>query len=117
MSRLPGACAVLSVTLAALSCARSRSLPEHPGTPARAGGEMARYLRAVDPRAADGIPRISPEAVVELQRADRLVLVDVRSADRYREEHALGAINIPLSQIEDRGGELPSGRRIVAYCT
>lgn len=38
-----------------------------------------------------------------------LPLVDVREVDEYAAGHVPGAINIPMSQITERLGELPEG--------
>lgn len=49
------------------------------------------------------------------QRADHHLL-DVRQDDEWQAGHIDGAQHIPLSELADRLGELPSGRSIVAVC-
>jgi phage shock protein E len=56
------------------------------------------------------------------REAHRLVaagarLLDVRSAAEFRERHVAGSINIPVEQLDRRGGELgPKDRPVVVYC-
>ncbi len=45
------------------------------------------------------------------------LFVDARPADSYSQKHIVGAINIPLSQLEARIGELDPNEWIVTYCT
>lgn len=45
------------------------------------------------------------------------VLVDVRGAESYREEHAKGALSIPVNEIAARASELPKDKLIITYCT
>lgn len=44
------------------------------------------------------------------------VIVDVRDEAAYKASHIKGAKNIPLSQVEQRAGELPKDRLIITYC-
>jgi len=43
-------------------------------------------------------------------------LVDVREDDEWQAGHIDGAQHIPLGELGDRLGELPTGRHIVAVC-
>jgi rhodanese-related sulfurtransferase len=43
-------------------------------------------------------------------------LLDVREDDEWRAGHIDGAQHIPLGELGERLGELPTGRRIVAVC-
>ncbi|NNM96955.1 MAG: ArsR family transcriptional regulator, partial [Candidatus Dormibacteraeota bacterium] len=45
-----------------------------------------------------------------------VVVVDVRPSLEYLAGHIAGAISIPVDELEDRLGELPNDREIVAYC-
>lgn len=45
------------------------------------------------------------------------VVIDVRTAEAYRENHIPGAINIPYDQLKTRAGELPKDKYLVTYCT
>ena len=45
-----------------------------------------------------------------------VVLLDVRSAEGYREGHLPGAVSIPFEQLPTRLRELPKSREIITYC-
>lgn len=40
------------------------------------------------------------------QSPDQVIIIDVRSPEEFAEKHIPGAINIPLSELESRSGEL-----------
>lgn len=44
------------------------------------------------------------------------VLLDVREPNEYASGHIEGALNIPLSELRQRSGELPRDRSIFVYC-
>jgi rhodanese-related sulfurtransferase/DNA-binding transcriptional ArsR family regulator len=50
-----------------------------------------------------------------IERGD-VVILDIRPAEEYRAGHLPGAVHISLSELEERIGELPQDRPIVAYC-
>jgi NADPH-dependent 2,4-dienoyl-CoA reductase/sulfur reductase-like enzyme/rhodanese-related sulfurtransferase len=59
------------------------------------------------------------DGLMPLARWDDLagaMLLDVREPDEYAAGHVEGAMNVPLSQLRDRHGELPRGRRVAVYC-
>lgn len=84
--------------------------PAAPATP-----EAAAPAQPADPLAA--APRISPADAKKALDSGKAVLVDVRAADAWREEHAKGAINIPSMELYARLGELPKDKQVIAYCT
>jgi ArsR family transcriptional regulator len=45
-----------------------------------------------------------------------LLLLDVRDEAEYRQGHLPSALHIPLHELEERLGQLPKGREIIAYC-
>ncbi len=55
------------------------------------------------------------ELVMRLRDGD-VVLVDVRPGEEFDVGHIEGAHSVPLEELEDRLGELPSDREVVAYC-
>jgi rhodanese-related sulfurtransferase len=57
--------------------------------------------------------------VAELLQSGRPILIDVRSEAHYAQGHATDAINIPVDQISDRNGALPSDRNalLIALCS
>lgn len=66
---------------------------------------------------ADGIPRITPaEAKAEVDRGEALI-VDVRSPDAYNIDHIKGSINLVEVDLDARLKELPTDKKIIAYCS
>lgn len=77
------------------------------------------YVQAQAPQA-DTVataPRISVADAKKALDAGKAVLVDVRGADSYRQEHAKGAVSLPTHEIAARAGELPKDKQIITYCT
>lgn len=54
--------------------------------------------------------------LADWQRLDAGLLVDVREPHEFEAGHLRGAINLPLSQLRERHGELPRDRGLVVYC-
>lgn len=48
--------------------------------------------------------------------SDGQVAVDVREPDEFAAGHIAGAVNLPLSQLRGRYGELPRDRPLAVYC-
>jgi hypothetical protein len=61
--------------------------------------------------------RISVEETRTKLQQGQALLVDVRNHAAYDEEHALGAVSIPESEVGSRLGELSSGKDLVLHCT
>lgn len=59
---------------------------------------------------------ISREALADLLQKGAVVLVDVRPREEYDADHLPGAISIPLAELIERAGELPSDKLVVLYC-
>jgi hypothetical protein len=62
-------------------------------------------------------PRISVADAKKALDAGKAVLVDVRGPASYDQEHAKGALSLPLYELPNRMGELPKDKQIIAYCT
>jgi hydroxyacylglutathione hydrolase len=62
------------------------------------------------------VTQITPHALAERLAARDVTLVDVRSANEWRDGHIPGAIHIPLGYLTDRAAELPAGRPLVLQC-
>lgn len=92
-----------------------------PGTPAAAQPQPAAPPTAAAPAApVDPLaeaPRISAADAKKALDAGQAVLVDVRSLDSWQEEHAKGAVSIPVNELYARLGELPKDKQVIAYCT
>ena len=67
-----------------------------------------------DPTA--NVPRIAVEDAKKDFDAGTAVFVDTRSEYAYNIEHIKGAMNIPLEKFEERYKDIPTGKKIIAYC-
>jgi len=64
-----------------------------------------------------GYEDITVKQAKELMEADpSLVILDVRTAAEYNDEHIEGAINIPLDELQQRLAELNHTDTILVYC-
>jgi rhodanese-related sulfurtransferase len=72
------------------------------------------YLRPKEPRNYTSLD--SEAAMDKTQKADEIMIIDVRTRDEYSAEHLKGAKNIPLDQFEKRLGKLPRDKDIIVYC-
>lgn len=57
-----------------------------------------------------------PVALDQVKGRPDVRLLDVRPADEYRKGHLPDAISIPLEELEERLGDLPKDKLIIAYC-
>jgi len=65
----------------------------------------------------DEAPRISLEDAKKAFDDGSAVFIDTRPADSYKLEHVKGAINITSNDFEARYKEIPTGKKIIAYCS
>jgi len=65
----------------------------------------------------DGVLRVTTTELDALMKADKVVVVDVRTQDAYDRAHITGAKFIPFTVIGQRTGELPRDKMIVTYCS
>ncbi len=72
---------------------------------------IARYLTSKD-----GLEAVPAGELLARIRSGAVTVLDVRPSEEYSAGHLPGAINIPLKEIEERIGQLPAGREVVAYC-
>ncbi|MFP4600513.1 MAG: metalloregulator ArsR/SmtB family transcription factor [Persicimonas sp.] len=61
-------------------------------------------------------PADEPEAVVEEVSRGDAVLIDTRPRGEFEAGHVAQARSIPIDELEERLGDLPRDRRIIAYC-
>lgn len=52
-----------------------------------------------------------------LNQGGDFILLDVREEDEFRKGHLEGAVNLPLSRIEEEAEKLPKDKMIIVYCT
>ncbi|MGH3712316.1 MAG: ArsR/SmtB family transcription factor [Micromonosporaceae bacterium] len=64
----------------------------------------------------DETEAVDRDELLRRANAGDVVVLDVRPAEEYAAGHVPGALNVPLDQLADRLGELPTDGRIVAYC-
>jgi rhodanese-related sulfurtransferase len=66
-----------------------------------------------------GAPSITVrEASARLASAagDEPLLLDIREVDEFVPRHAVGAVNIPMSQFQARVSEVPQDREVLVIC-
>lgn len=61
---------------------------------------------------------ITPEEAHQMleEEPEEIIFLDVRTEAEYEESHIQDAINIPLSELESRIGELDKSKKIIVYC-
>jgi len=64
----------------------------------------------------DMLEPLLAEELLTRARAGEVTVLDVRPAEEFAAGHLPGAINIPLSELEVRLGELRPDQEVVAYC-
>ncbi len=82
-------------------------------------GYLAGGMQQLDrvPELIELIERITAGSLAEqLASSAPPVLIDVRTAREWDESHIDGALNLPLSQLAERAGELAADDPLVAYC-
>jgi predicted sulfurtransferase len=65
----------------------------------------------------DSIRRVTTTELEELMKQGEVVIVDVRNQQSYDLGHIRGAKLIPVTQVGERGKELPRDKTIVTYCS
>ncbi|ACO47513.2 rhodanese-like domain-containing protein [Deinococcus deserti] len=61
--------------------------------------------------------RLTPKELNTLNSSRKApVTVDVRSSEEFEAGHVDGALNIPITDLPQRLGELPKDRPVVTYC-
>lgn len=61
-----------------------------------------------------GLRNLTPQQFKSEYKGNKLI--DVRESHEFKEGHIAGAINIPLSQLSQRLGEIPLDRQVYLYC-
>jgi rhodanese-related sulfurtransferase/DNA-binding HxlR family transcriptional regulator len=64
----------------------------------------------------DTMEPVSRDELLERTRQGLVTVLDVRPADEFAASHLPGAVNIPMSELEERLSELDPEHEIVAYC-
>lgn len=58
----------------------------------------------------------SKQAQALLSKNSKIVLLDVRTPDEYRQAHLKGSLLIPLGELNRRAQEIPRDRPVLVYC-
>lgn len=64
----------------------------------------------------DDLEAVSQDELLTRSRQGLVTVLDVRPAEEFSAGHLAGAINIPLTELQDRIDELPSDQEVIAYC-
>lgn len=62
------------------------------------------------------LTEVEPELVRHWLANDEALLVDVREADEFAEEHIAGAYHLPLSAFDVNALPMAPGKRLVLHC-
>jgi rhodanese-related sulfurtransferase/biotin operon repressor len=64
----------------------------------------------------DSLESMPVQEVLKLAKRGEITLLDVRPSEEYAHSHLTGAINITIEELEERLGDFPKSKTIVAYC-
>ncbi len=62
------------------------------------------------------VKRITAAAVENEIKSEKSLVIDIRKKSEFDSEHVLGAINVPLNQINKDLAQFPKGKPFVLYC-
>lgn len=60
--------------------------------------------------------RITPAAFQALHQKEDITILDVREVDEFQAGHIQGAVNAPLSTLEEQYSQLEAGKRYYVIC-
>jgi 3-mercaptopyruvate sulfurtransferase SseA len=84
---------------------------------AASSNSVSNVVAAKEPAVADDAPRINLEDAKKAFDAGDALFIDTRGDAQYKSEHIKGAINITMSDVEARLKEIPTNKKIIAYCS
>lgn len=64
----------------------------------------------------DNLEPLPADELLSRARDGLVTVIDVRPPEEFQAGHLPGAVNIPLSQLEQRLADLPKNTEVVAYC-
>ena len=59
---------------------------------------------------------VSRDKLAQMMRDAEVVVIDVRPEVEFLAGHIADALSIPITELENRIAEIPTGRQVVAYC-
>jgi 3-mercaptopyruvate sulfurtransferase SseA len=65
----------------------------------------------------DDAPRITLADAKKDFDAGTAIFIDTRAETAYKQEHVKGAMHLPMDALEARYKEIPTGKKIIAYCS
>jgi 3-mercaptopyruvate sulfurtransferase SseA len=65
----------------------------------------------------DDAPRITLAEAKKDFDAGNAVFVDTRAETSFKNEHIKGAVNVPIEAFEAKYKEIPTGEKIIVYCS
>jgi rhodanese-related sulfurtransferase len=77
---------------------------------------LAEVERAAREYLGEEVEAVGREELLAMLARGDAVLVDVRPPEEYAAGHIVGALSIPLEELERRLEELPDDREVIAYC-
>ena len=101
-------------------CAKSgASTPTVGATTAGASAAQSSAAVASPPQnAEEKIPRVKVEEAKKMVAEGRAIFIDVRGDDPYRMSHIKGALDVPLTKLNEGDfKDLPNDKLIIAYCS
>lgn len=66
---------------------------------------------------ADDAPRITLADAKKDFDSGNAIFIDTRAEAAYKQDHIKGAINISMDTFEAKYKEIPTGKKIIAYCS
>ena len=78
--------------------------------------QLAAVERAASDYLGDEVDAVGRDELLKRLRRGDVVLVDVRPREEFEAGHIEGARSVPIDELEQRLGELPTDREVVAYC-
>src|SRR5262252_1327287 len=110
----------IGMAIMAAGCAKSGASTPTVGA-TTAGASAAQSTTAIPPpaqNAEDKIPRVKVDEAKKLVAEGKAIFIDVRGADAYKNSHIKGALDVPLTKLNDgEFKDLPSDKLIIAYCS
>lgn len=115
MRHILSVAAAFVTALLVLTACQNAVQPKAETAKANTNANSAQIVKDKDP--ADDAPRITLADAKKDFDAGNTVFVDTRAEVSYKQEHIKGAINVPAEAMETRYKEIPTGKKIIAYCS
>ncbi len=110
----------IGMAITAAGCAKSGASTPTVGA-ATAGSSAAQSTAAIPPptqNAEEKIPRVKVDDAKKMVAEGKAVFIDVRGADAYKMSHIKGALDVPLTRLnEGEFKDVPNDKLIIAYCS